>query len=144
MVASMLALPGFGQVTGTPAQPGTQQAGSSQPLAAGANSPAESAAILYMRTAMRSEFLYKKKHNEYARSLASLVGTGSFTKRMSRPDRGDYKVQYSSNGEKYQLVMVPNAFDDQHRSFFVDQDGKIRVEEQKSATAESSLLKTRR
>lgn len=97
-----------------------------------------------MRTAMRSEFIYKQKHKDYAKTLAALVGTGSFTKRMSRPDRGDYKVQYSSTGEKYQLAMVPTTFDEQHRSFFVDQDGKIRVEEQKPATAESPTLKTKR
>ena len=97
-----------------------------------------------MRTVMRSEFIYKKKHNEYPKTLATLVGSGSMTKRMARPDRGDYKVQYSSHGDKYQLVMLPTTFDADHRSFFVDQDGKIRVAEQSAATAESPLLKTRR
>lgn len=132
-----------GQATASQGTP-PQQPGATQNLLPGANSPAESAALAYMRTVMRSEFLYKKKHNEYPKTLAGLVGSGSMTKRLARPDRGDYTVHYKSNGEKYELAMVPKTFDDQHRSFFANDDGKIRVEEQSAATAESPVLKTRR
>src|SRR5579884_2381086 len=97
---------------------GTAQPVAAQPnLQPGANSPAESAAIAYMRTVLRSEYLYKQKHHQYAKTLADLVGSGSMTKRMARTDRGEYKVRYTSNGEKYDLVLVPATADDQHRSF---------------------------
>jgi hypothetical protein len=117
---------------------------SSQALLPGANSSSESAALAYMRTVMRSEFLYKHKHKEFARSLASLIGSGSFTRRMARPDRGDYTVHYAGNGQSYQLTLVPTSFDDQHRSFFADQDGKIRVDAQQPASAQSPLLNTKK
>lgn len=162
ILAGLMALPGAAQSAGAaqatvPATPGTagqatapqtapaqQQPAVPQNLLPGANSPAESAALAYMRTVMRSEFLYKKKHNEYPKTLAGLVGSGSMTKRLARPDRGDYTVRYKSDGEKYELSMIPKTFDDQHRSFFADDDGKIRVAEQSAATAESPVLKTKR
>ena len=34
-----------------------------------------------MRTVLRAERAYKKKHGKYATSLAELAGTASFTKR---------------------------------------------------------------
>jgi opacity protein-like surface antigen len=132
--------------TASPAQntaPAEAQS-TSQNLLPGANSPSESAALAYMKTAMRSEFLYNKKHQKYARTLMDLVGSGSFTRRMARPNRGDYTVHYSSNGEKYELTMVPMNFDDQHRSFFVDQDEKIRVDAQQPANAQSPRLDTKK
>lgn len=121
-----------------------QEPSPSPNLLPGANSPAESAALAYMHTAMRSEFLYKQKHHEYARTLASLVGSGSFTRRMSRPDRGDYTVRYSSNGERYEMTLVPRTFDEQHRSFFVNEEGKIHVEDRRAATAQSAVLDTKK
>ena len=146
ILAGLMGLPTLGQSTAAEqaAVPQTSPAQPAQTLLPGANSPAESAALAYMRTVMRSEFLYKKKHNEYPKTLAGLVGSGSMTKRLARPDRGDYTVHYKSSGEKYELAMVPKTFDDQHRSFFADDDGKIRVAEQSAATAESPVLKTKR
>ena len=47
-----------------------------------------------MRTVLRAQKVYKKKNNKYATSLADLVHTGSFTKRMVNPDRGDYSVGF--------------------------------------------------
>jgi len=125
------------------ASPAQAQSGSEN-LLPGANSPSESAALAYMKTVMRSAFLYKKKHQKYPRTLMDLVGSGSFTRRMARTNRGDYTVHYTSNGEKYELTLVPTNFDDQHRSFFVDQDEKIRVEEQRPANVQSALLNTRK
>jgi hypothetical protein len=139
LALSWAASPATAQTTASP-----QAQISSQNLLPGANSPAESEALAYMKTVTRSEFLYKKKHQKYARTLMDLVGSGSFTRRMARPNRGDYTVQYSSNGEKYELTLVPTNFDDQHRSFFVDQDEKIRVEEQHPANAQSPRLNTKK
>lgn len=93
-----------------------------------------------MRTVMRSQYLYKQKHKEYARTLMSLVGSGSFTRRMARTDRGDYTVHYASTGEAYQLSLIPAHFDEEHRSFFVDNDGNIRADAERPANAQSPLL----
>ncbi|MBV8207737.1 MAG: hypothetical protein JO041_13170 [Acidobacteria bacterium] len=117
---------------------------SSVSLLPGANSAAESSAIAYMRTVMRSEFLYRQKHKEFARTLALLVGSGSFTRRMARTDRGDYTVRYSGNGQDYGLSLVPAAYDDQHRAFYVDQDGTIRAQEGRPANAQSPALLPKR
>src|ERR1700687_3271851 len=53
-----------------------------------AKSDLEAAALGYMRTVLRAQKIYYKKNNKYAASLADLVHTGSFTKRMVNPDRG--------------------------------------------------------
>jgi len=143
LVISASLMVGMAALTAQTASPAPTQS-SSQNLLPGANSPSESAALAYMKTVIRSQFLYKKKHQKYARTLMDLVGSSSFTRRMARTDRGDYTVHFSSNGEKYELTLVPTNFDDQHRSFFVDQDEKIRVEEQRPANVQSPLLNTRR
>jgi ABC-type oligopeptide transport system substrate-binding subunit len=106
-----------------------------------AHSDAEAAALGYMRTVLTAEKLYKKKHGGYATSLASLVGTGSFTKRMASPDRGDYKVGFRGTAEKFSLTMEPKQFDVAHRAFFADETGAIRAEDDKPATASSPVLK---
>ena len=59
-----------------------------------AKSDSEAAALGYMRTVLRAQKIYYKKNNKYAASLADLVHTGSFTKRMVNPDRGDYAVGF--------------------------------------------------
>ena len=41
-----------------------------------------------MRTVLRAQKLYKKKNDKFAASLADLVHTGSFTKRMVNPEPG--------------------------------------------------------
>src|SRR6184192_3342862 len=108
-----------------------------------ARSDAEAAALGYMRTVLRAEKLYKKKNNHYATSLADLVHTGSFTKRMVNADRGDYTVGFRAHKDKdtFELAMTPRQLDAEHRSFYADEDGKIHVEEQGPANEKSPILK---
>ena len=49
-----------------------------------------------MRTVLRAQKEYKKKNDHYATSLMALGHTGSFTRRMANPDRGDYTVGFKS------------------------------------------------
>jgi hypothetical protein len=111
-----------------------------QPKFAGdpARSDAEASALGYMRTVLRAQREYKKKHNTYATSLANLVGTGSFTRRMIKTDRGEYQVGFKSEKNGFILVLTPQQVDAQHRAFFSDETGTIRAEEDKPAS-ESSL-----
>jgi len=101
----------------------------------------ETVSLGYMRTVAYSQRQYKKKYGHYATTLAELVHTGSFTKRMATTDRGAYSVQFHGKPDAYSLTMVPKQFDADHRSFYSDETAKIRVEEDKPATAESPLLK---
>jgi competence protein ComGC len=109
-------------------------------LTKGAKSADEAAAIGYMNTAIRAENLYKKKHDNYAKSLKDLVASGSFTRRMTKTDRGVYIVGYSSNGETYSISLTPKMFDEQHRAFYADEDGTIRVDPEHPANAQSPPL----
>ena len=106
-----------------------------------AHSNAEAAALGYMRTVAYSQNVYKKKHGAYATSLAALVGSHSFTRRMASTDRGDYTVKFKSTGKEYSVTMVPKTFDAEHRSFYIDETGTIRGEDAKSATASSEPVK---
>jgi len=106
-----------------------------------ARSQDETVTLGYMRTVVYAQKDYKKRHGEYATSLAALVHFGSFTKRMTATDRGAYTVQFHGKPEAYSLVLTPKQFDADHRAFFVDETGKVRVEDDKPATAESPLLK---
>lgn len=106
-----------------------------------AHSNAEAAALGYVRTVLGAQREFKKKHNGYATSLAELVHSGSFTKRMTKTDRGDYTVHFKGTKEKFTLGMIPKVFDADHRAFLADETGKIRVENEKPATAESPILK---
>ena len=106
-----------------------------------AKSDSEEVALGWLRTVMRSQKRYNKNMGKYAPSLQALVGHASFTKRMANPDRGDYTAQFHSKKDGYSLTMVPKQFDPTHRSFYVDEDGKIRVEEDKPASASSPVLK---
>lgn len=121
----------------------TAPTGSYQPKSAAdkAHSNAEAAALGYIRTVVNSQKAYKKKHGKYATSLTGLVGSGSFTKRMASPDRGDYRVGFKGTGDGYALVMTPKQFDAEHRSFFADQSGSVRAEDTKPATSSSPVLK---
>src|SRR3954453_20209753 len=80
-----------------------------QPKFAGdpAKSDSEASALGYMRTVLRAQKEYKKKYNHYATSLAALVHSGSFTKRMANPDRGDYSVGFRSKKDGFQLALTP-------------------------------------
>src|SRR5689334_8413177 len=108
-----------------------------------ARSDSEAAALGYMRTFLRAQRIYKKKNNHYANTLMELTKTGSFTRRMASPDRGDYTVKFRDHKDKdqFEITMVPKQQDPTHRSFFSDEQGKIRVNEQGDATEDSPPLK---
>src|SRR5436305_14708151 len=80
-----------------------------QPKFAGdpAKSDSEASALGYMRTVLRAQREYKKRNNHYATSLAQLVHTGSFTKRMVNTDRGDYTVGFRSHKDGFELTLTP-------------------------------------
>jgi hypothetical protein len=108
-----------------------------------ARSDSEAAALGYMRTFLRAQRIYKRKNGHYATSLIELVNTGTFTHRMAATDRGDYTVKFTAHKEKdtFEIVMIPKQQDATHRSFFSDQEGKIRADEQKVADSSSPILK---
>jgi hypothetical protein len=139
LFAAILASVGLltAQVPAAPASPGYQ------PKFAGdkAHSEPEAGALGYMRTVVSAQKVYKKKHGIYAISLPALVGSGSFTRRMVLPNRGDYTVAFKSKPEGYSLALSPNQFDAQHRAFYVDETGIFRAEESQPASAGSPPLK---
>jgi hypothetical protein len=108
-----------------------------------ARSDSEASALGYMRTFLRAQRIYKRKNNHYATSLLELAHIGSFTRRMVNTDQGDYTVKFKAHKEKdtFEITMVPKQFAPDHRSFFADQEGKIRADEQKEADATSPVLK---
>ncbi len=109
-----------------------------------ARSDSEAAALGYLRTFLRAQKIYKKKNGHYATTLMELSKTGSFTRRMaSSTDRGDYTVKFRAHKEKdtFEITLVPKQPDSTHRSFFSDDQGKIRVDETKEADASSEALK---
>ena len=107
-----------------------------------ARSDSESAALGYMRVVTRAQKLYNKKHNQYATSLADLVNTGSFTKRMAKTtERGDYTVGFKGKKDSYVLTLTPKTIDAEHRSFYADEDGVIHGDETKAADSSSPKVK---
>ena len=104
-------------------------------------SPEETTAVAYMRTVVASEKVYKGKHGNYTPTLAALVGTHSFTRRMANPERGEYRVAYKTKKDGYALTLTPKQFSLERRAFYVDETGVVRVEEAKPATAASPPLK---
>ena len=108
-----------------------------------AHSTAEAAALGYMRTVIYAERVYYKKHAAYATSLAALVGSSSFTRRMVNTERGDYTVHFTSTnaGKNFSLSMVPKQFDSAHRAFFTDDTGTIRAENDQPASASSPKIR---
>jgi type II secretory pathway pseudopilin PulG len=108
-----------------------------------ARSDSEAAALGYMRTFLRAQKLYKKKNGHYATSLMDLSKTGSFTRRMASTDRGDYTVKFRSHKDKdtFEITMVPKQLDAEHRSFFADEDGTIRGDDQKEADESSPVVR---
>jgi hypothetical protein len=107
-----------------------------------ARSNSEAAALAYMRVVMRAEVGFKKQYGHYAESLRQLVHSGTFTQRMVNPDRGDYTVGYKTKKDDYMLTMTPKNMDAQHRSFYAEDDGKIRADETKAADASSQVVET--
>jgi hypothetical protein len=108
-----------------------------------ARSDSEAVALGYMRTFLRAQKIYKKKHSHYATTLLDLTKTGSFTRRMAATDRGDYTVKFKSHKEKdtFEITLIPKQQDSTHRSFFSDEQGTIRGDEQKEADEDSPVLK---
>ena len=98
-----------------------------------ARSESEANALGYMRTVIRAQQQYYKKNDKYAATLADLVHTGSFTRRMTQTDRGDYTVSFHSRKDGYELTMTPKQLDAEHRSFYATEDGVMHADEQKSA-----------
>jgi hypothetical protein len=106
-----------------------------------AHSESEAQALGYMRTVIRAQKVYYKKNNAYAASLAQLVHTGSFTKRMVATDRGDYTVSFHPRKDGYELALTPKALDADHRSFYANEDGVIHADDQKPANESSPKIK---
>ena len=107
-----------------------------------ARSESEAQALAYMRTMLRAQREYKKRHNHYAESLAALAGTGSFTKRLAQStERGDYTVGFHSEKDGFVLTMTPKQLDPEHRSFYAEEDGAIHADEQKPADLSSPKVK---
>jgi hypothetical protein len=106
-----------------------------------AHSDSEAGALAYMRVVIRAQKRFDKQYGHYATTLAELVHSGSFTKRMVNPDRGDYTASFKGKKDSYILTMTPKNMDAQHRSFYADEDGKIRGEDSKPADANSPIVK---
>jgi hypothetical protein len=107
-----------------------------------AHSEAEASALGYMRTVVAAQREYKKKFGHYASSLNALVGGArSFTKRMTKTDRGEYTVSFGGGKSGFALMLTPKQFDSNHRAFYTDSSGVLRAEDEKPATAESPVLK---
>jgi hypothetical protein len=106
-----------------------------------ARSDSEAAALAYMRVVIRAEHQFNKQYNHFATSLAELVHSGSFTKRMVNPDRGDYTASFEGQKDSFILTMTPRQLDAQHRSFYAEDDGKIHADEEKPADAKSPVVK---
>jgi hypothetical protein len=106
-----------------------------------ARSDSEAAALGYMRTVLRAQKLYKKKNDKFAASLADLVHTGSFTKRMVNPERGDYSVGFRPNKDGFELTLTPKQLDAEHRSFYAEEDGVIHGDDQGAASEKSPVVK---
>jgi hypothetical protein len=106
-----------------------------------ARSQSEFIALAYMRTILDAQRLYRKKHKKFAPSLTALVGSGSFTRRMVKTDRGDYEGSFHPGVSHFSLEMTPKTLDSTHRAFWVNENGYFHVEEDKPATADSPVLK---
>jgi hypothetical protein len=143
ILLALLAALAAGLVAQTSPEPATGVPGSYQPKSPAdkAHSDVEFTAIAYLHTLAYAEKLYFRKHEQYPASLAGLVGSGSFTRRMAAADRGDYTVAYRLKRDGYAVTMLPRQFDAGHRSFYLDETGQIRVEDTKRATEDSPPLK---
>jgi hypothetical protein len=106
-----------------------------------ARSDSEAGALAYMRVVLRAQHHFEKQYGHFATSLAELVHTGTFTKRMVDPNRGDYTVGFKGKKDSFILLMTPQHLDAQHRSFYAEDDGKIHGDEEKPAGPDSPLVK---
>ncbi|HEX3820291.1 MAG TPA: hypothetical protein VHW45_08165 [Candidatus Sulfotelmatobacter sp.] len=106
-----------------------------------ARSDSEAEALAYMRVVIRAENQFNKQYHHYALNLPELVHSGSFTKRMVNPERGDYTASYKGKKDSYILTMTPKTLDATHRSFYAEDDGKIHADETKPAERDSPVVK---
>jgi hypothetical protein len=106
-----------------------------------ARSDSEAAALAYMRVVIRAQHQFSKQYDHFALTLAELVHSGSFTKRMVNPVRGDYTASFQGKKDSYILTMTPRNLDPQHRSFYAEDDGKIHADESKPADGDSPVVK---
>ncbi len=106
-----------------------------------ARSDSEAEALAYMRVVLRAQRQFNKQYGHFATTLAELVHSGSFTKRMVNPDRGDYTATFKGKKDSFVLTMTPKNLDAQHRSFYAEDDGKIHADETKAADANSPVVK---
>jgi len=106
-----------------------------------ARSDSEAEALAYMRVVIRAQQRFNKQYGHYATTLAELVHSGSFTKRMVNPNRGDYTVGFKGKKDSFILTMTPVHLDAQHRSFYAEDDGKIHADEEKPADGDSPVVK---
>jgi hypothetical protein len=143
LVAVFLAMPvasAFSQ--DSPASSG-QSSPTYQPKFPGdpARSDSEAAALAYMRVVLRAQRRFNKQYGHFATSLTELVHSGSFTKRMVNPDRGDYTANFKGKDDSFVLTMTPKNPDAQHRYFYAEDDDKIHAEENKPADGSSPVVK---
>lgn len=106
-----------------------------------ARSDSEAAALGYMRVVLRAQHHFEKQYGHFATSLAELVHSGTFTKRMVNPDRGDYSAGFRGKKDSFILTLTPKHLDAEHRSFYAEDDGKIHADEEKPADASSPVVK---
>ena len=106
-----------------------------------ARSDSEAGALAYMRVVLRAQRRFNKQYGHFATSLAELVHSGSFTKRMVNPDRGDYTVSFKGKNDSFVLTMTPKNLDAQHRSFYAEDDAKIHADDTKPADGNSPVVK---
>ncbi len=106
-----------------------------------ARSDSEAAALAYMRVVIRAENQFNKQYGHYALTLNELVHSGTFTKRMVDPNRGDYTASYKGKKDSYVLTMTPKTLDATHRSFYAEEDGKMHADETKPADGDSPVVK---
>jgi len=106
-----------------------------------AKSESEFVALAYMRGVIRAQKLFDKQYGHYATVLTELVHSGSFTKRMVNPNRGDYTVGFKGKKDSYILTMMPKVLDATHRSFYAEDDGKIHADDSKPADTDSPVVR---
>ncbi|HKN16271.1 MAG TPA: hypothetical protein VJX47_04995 [Candidatus Sulfotelmatobacter sp.] len=146
---AMAQAPASGQTTApTTAPAAAPPSAAYQPKFPGdpARSESEAQALGYMRTLLRAQHEYKKRHNKFADSLEALAGTGSFTKRMAHStERGDYTASFLAHfgphNDGFVLTMTPKQMDTEHRSFYAEDDGAIHADDQKAADLDSPKVK---
>jgi len=106
-----------------------------------ARSDSEAAALGYMRVVLRAQRQFNKQYDHFATTLAELVHSGTFTKRMVNTNRGDYAASFQGKKDSFVLTMTPKQLDAQHRSFYAEDDFKIHADETKLADENSPVVK---